>query len=118
MERSSLLYYEQKMAFTINAYNEQALYYLAERVGTPYYLIDEHILLSNYEKLKSAYSGFNGKTVIAYSIKANFNPYVLNFFSETGINFDVTSAEELYFLLKSGGNPEKVIYTSVTEGLN
>ena len=118
MERSSLLYYEQKTAFTINAYNEQALYYLAERVGTPYYLIDERTLLSNYEKLKSAYSGFNGKTVIAYSIKANFNPYVLNFFAETGVNFDVTSTEELYFLLKSGGKPEKVIYTSVTEGLN
>jgi len=118
LERSSLLYYEQKTAFTINAYNEQALYYLAERVGTPYYLIDERTLRANYEKLKGAYSGFNGKTVIAYSIKANFNPYILNFYSGIGVNFDVTSPEELYFLLKSGGNPEKVIYTSVTEGLN
>ncbi len=115
---SSLLYYEQKTAFTINAYSQHALYYLAEKVGTPYYLIDEHILRANYEKLKNAYSGFNGKTIIAYSIKANFNPYVLNFFSGTEINFDVTSPEELYFLLKSGGNPERVIYTSVTEGLN
>jgi len=115
---SSLLYYEQKTSFTINTYSQYVLYYLAEKVGTPYYLIDERVLRANYERLKNAYSRFNGKTIIAYSIKANFNPYVLNFLSGTGINFDVATPEELYFLLKSGGNPEKVIYTSVTEGLN
>ncbi|MGC8568921.1 MAG: diaminopimelate decarboxylase family protein [Nitrososphaeria archaeon] len=115
MEKGSLLFKEEKTAFAQPTYDEQVLNYLAEKVGTPYYLTDERTIARNYERLKNAYSVYKGNVIIAYSVKANFNPYILNFLSRMGSHFDVTSAEELYFLLKSGGSPENVIYTSVTE---
>jgi len=115
MEKISLLYKEEKTAFTQSTYDEQLLNYLAEKVGTPYYLTDEQKIGKNYSKLKQAYSIYKGPSLIAYSVKANFNPFVLNYLSKLDSYFDVTSPEELYFLLKSGGKPENVIYTSVTE---
>ena len=36
-------------------------------------------------------------------------------FVSEGIMFDLTASNELYFLLKCGGSPENVIYTSITE---
>ena len=52
---------------------------------------------------------------MAYSIKANYNPSVIKTFVSEGIMFDLTASNELYFLLKCGGSPESVIYTSITE---
>ena len=52
---------------------------------------------------------------MAYSIKANYNPSVIKTFVSEGIMFDLTASNELYFLLKCGGSPENVIYTSITE---
>ncbi len=115
MEKTTLLIKEEKTSFTQAIYDEQLLRYLAEKVGTPYYLTDESIIAKNYERLKQAYSALKIPTIIAYSVKANFNPFILNFLSKLDSYFDVTSPEELYFLLKSGGRPENVIYTSVTE---
>ncbi len=115
MEKISLLYKEEKTSFTQPTYDEQLLNFLAEKVGTPYYLTDEQIIAKNYNKLKQAYSVYRGPSIIAYSVKANFNPYILNYLSKLDSYFDVTSPEELYFLLKSGGKPENVVYTSVTE---
>ncbi len=92
------------------------LYRLAEKLGTPYYIIDERTLKEKLNDLRKAYSKFEGDVIIAYSIKANFNPFLLKVFIENGTWFDVTSPEELYFLKESGGDPSKVVYTSVTEG--
>ncbi|MDG7035649.1 MAG: hypothetical protein JRM78_05460, partial [Nitrososphaerota archaeon] len=88
---------------------------MAEKVGTPYYIVEESTLNDRYEQLKEAYAGFNGTVRIALSIKANFNPYVLRFFIKKGSMFDLTSPEELFFLLHSGGSSDRVVYTSVTE---
>ncbi len=115
MEKISLLYKEEKTSFTQLTYDEQVLNFIAEKVGTPYYLTDEQIIAKNYNKLKQAYSIYRGPSIIAYSVKANFNPYILNYLSKLDSHFDVTSPEELYFLIKSGGKPENVVYTSVTE---
>jgi diaminopimelate decarboxylase len=51
-------------------------------------------------------------------MKSNFNPSILKIFISEEIHFDVTSLGELYFYLKSGGDPNNVIYTSVTEELD
>ncbi len=116
MEKEDLIYKEKKTPFTRVNLSSQDLYSLAEKVGTPYYLIDERVMAENYYRLLNAYRGYIGSVSVAYSVKANFNPYVLGTYAKLGTKFDVTSPEELYFLLKSGGAPENVIYTSVTEG--
>lgn len=91
---------------------------LAERYGTPLYVIDEKTLHDKVLELHHAYKNFNGDVKIAYSIKANFNPSVLKTFMKDGITFDLTSIGELYFINRLNCDPENIIYTSVTEELD
>ncbi len=100
---------------TTPKFDDQELYNLAAKFGTPYFLIDEGVLRKNVSEIEQAYQGFKGPFRVAYSIKANFNPAVIKTFVSEGIMFDLTAANELYFLLKCGGSPENVIYTSITE---
>jgi diaminopimelate decarboxylase len=91
------------------------LFHLAEKYGTPYFLIDEATLKRNLNKIEEAFQGFKGHFRVAYSIKANFNPSLIRAFVSEGIMFDLTSSGELYFLLRCGGSPKNAIYTSITE---
>lgn len=91
---------------------------LAERYGTPLYVIDEKTLHDKVLELHHAYKNFHGDVKIAYSIKANFNPSVLKTFMKDGITFDLTSIGELYFINRLKCDPENIIYTSVTEELD
>ncbi len=88
---------------------------IAERYGTPAYVIDEDTLRKKLSTLEDAYAGFTGQAIIAYSVKANFNPSIIKVFMSEGILFDITSIGEIEFYLRLGGNPENVIYTSITE---
>jgi diaminopimelate decarboxylase len=96
-------------------FSDQELFYLAEKFGTPYFLIDEAALRRTVSELEQAYQDFKGPFRVAYSIKANYNPTVIKTFVSEGIMFDLTASNELYFLLKCGGSSENVIYTSITE---
>jgi len=88
---------------------------MAEKFGTPYFLIDESTLRRSVSELEKAYQGFKGRFRVAYSMKANYNPSVLKTFVSEGIMFDLTASNELLFLLKCGGSAKNVIYTSITE---
>ena len=94
---------------------EELIIDLAKSYGTPYYLIDERTIRRKISELKTAYSGYSGEVVIAYSIKANFTPKILRIFHENGLMFDVATIEELYFLSKATGSVDRSIYTSVTQ---
>jgi diaminopimelate decarboxylase len=96
-------------------FSDQELFALAEKFGTPYFLIDESTLRKKVSEIEQAYQGFKGPFRVAYSIKANFNPSVIKTFVSEGIMFDLTAANELLFLLRCGGTSENVIYTSITE---
>jgi diaminopimelate decarboxylase len=96
-------------------FSDQELFHLAEKFGTPYFLIDEAALRKTVSELEQAYQDFKGAFRVAYSIKANYNPTVIRTFVSEGIMFDLTASNELYFLLKCGGSSENVIYTSITE---
>jgi len=96
-------------------FSDQELFHLAEKFGTPYFLIDEAALRRTVSELEQAYQDFKGPFRVAYSIKANYNPSVIKTFVSEGIMFDLTASNELYFLLKCGGSSENVIYTSITE---
>ncbi|MGC2427856.1 MAG: hypothetical protein WA421_12545, partial [Nitrososphaeraceae archaeon] len=88
---------------------------LVTQYGTPLYLIDEDTLHSKVKELHNAYTKFTGPVKIAYSIKANFSPAILRAFMKDGITFDLTSIGELHFIKHCNGDPENIIYTSVTE---
>ncbi|MDV3278603.1 MAG: hypothetical protein LYZ69_09115 [Nitrososphaerales archaeon] len=99
-------------------FSDKDLYRLAERYGTPYFLIDETTLRKKVSEMEQAFAEFKGAFRVAYSIKANFNPSVIRAFASEGIMFDLTAPAELQFLLKCGGSAESVLYTSITETLS
>lgn len=107
-----------KTKVTEPKFDDKDLYELAEKFGTPYYLIDELTLRKKVSEIEHAFSNFHGPLRVAYSIKANFNPAVVRTFVSEGILFDITSVGELYFLTRCAGRPENVIYTSITETQN
>jgi diaminopimelate decarboxylase len=91
------------------------LYKLAEKHGTPYFLIDEEILKRKVAEMEQAFSDYKGAFGVAFSVKANFNPSVIRTFVNEGILFDLTAVNELTFLQKAGGSAENAIYTSISE---
>jgi len=95
--------------------DENLIFSAAEEFRTPFYLIDEKIMLENLNKLRDAFSGSDGTIKIAYSVKANFNPLVLGTFASKGTFFDIASKEELFFLKKAGISTSNVVYSSVSE---
>jgi diaminopimelate decarboxylase len=94
---------------------DKDLYSLAEKYGTPYFLIDEATLRRKVAEMEQGFSGFKGVFRVAYSVKANFNPSVIKTFASEGILFDLTAPSELVFVLRSGGSADNVMYTSITE---
>lgn len=84
---------------------------LADKVGTPFYLYSQETLLSNYRRIKKAFS--KASPLIAYSVKANSNLSILKLFAKEGSGFDIVSGGELHRVIKAGGNPGKVIYAGV-----
>jgi diaminopimelate decarboxylase len=96
-------------------FSDRDLYSLAEKYGTPYFLVDEATLRRKVTEMEQAFAEFRGAFRVAYSVKANFNPSVIKTFVAEGIMFDLTAPTELEFILRSGGSPSSVVYTSITE---
>ncbi|MDG7003543.1 MAG: hypothetical protein JRN56_06550, partial [Nitrososphaerota archaeon] len=96
-------------------FSDSDLYSLAEKHGTPYFLVDEATLRRKVSEMEQGFSEYKGVFRVAYSVKANFNPSVIKAFTSEGILFDLTAPSELTFVQKSGGSSESVIYTSITE---
>ena len=104
--------------YNASIFSDQEIQDIANKYGTPSYVVDEKTLRNQVSILKQSYSNYNGKLIIAFSMKSNFNPSILKIFISEGVHFDITSLGELYFYLKSGGDPGNVLYTSVTEELD
>ncbi len=98
-------------------FSDKDLYSLAEKYGTPYFLIDEATLKRKVDEVELGFADFKGVFRVAYSVKANFNPSVIRTFSSEGIVFDLTAPSELQFVLRCGSQADSVIYTSITETL-
>ena len=96
-------------------FSEGDLYRLAEKYGTPYFLIDKATLRRKVAEMKQGFAGFRGVFRVAYSVKANFNPSVIRTFVNEGVLFDVTSPNEVKFVLRAGGSAGDALYTSITE---
>ncbi len=96
-------------------FSEGDLYSLAEKYGTPYFLIDESTLRRKVTEIEQAFTEFKSAFRVAYSVKANFNPSVIRAFVSEGIMFDLTAPSELEFLSRCGGSAKDVVYTSISE---
>ncbi|MFX1259825.1 MAG: diaminopimelate decarboxylase [Promethearchaeota archaeon] len=89
----------------INTFN------IAEKYGTPLYIINERLIRKRYKELKKSIDSEYKNNQIHYSLKANSNLSVLKILNSEGSYFDCTSAGEVFLCLKAGISPEQIIYT-------
>ena len=85
---------------------------LAEQYGTPIYVYDQNIIYQKIKEWKKAIAEF-AQAKIFYSVKANNNLHILNFFNNADINFDIVSGGELAKLLKVGVSGSRIIFSGV-----
>lgn len=84
---------------------------LAERFGTPLYVIDEDLVRKNCRMYKQAMDKYyGGKGLVLYANKALCTLYTCRIAKEEGLGLDVVSGGELYTALKADFPMEKVCF--------
>jgi diaminopimelate decarboxylase len=82
---------------------------VANEFGTPVYVYDADQIVSNYHRLKDAFSGVNVK--LKYACKALTNINVLKLLKKEGAGLDTVSVQEAMLGIKAGFAPEDILYT-------
>ena len=80
---------------------------LANKYGTPLYVIFESIIEDNYKKYKTLEKKYKNH-LLCYAVKANATFALLKLLSGYGVGADVASEYELKFALDAGIPPEKI----------
>ena len=83
---------------------------LAEDFGNPVYIYDADKIISQYNRLKNAFSKVE-RLRINYATKALSNIAILQLLKNEGSNLDTVSIQEVYLGLHAGFSPDKIIYT-------
>lgn len=84
---------------------------LAEKYGTPLYVMDEDMIRQNCRIYKDAIDrDYNGNGLILYASKAFSCLHMYRIVREEGLGVDVVSGGELYTALKAGMEPEKIYF--------
>ena len=82
---------------------------LAQKYGTPLYVVDEQTIRSICKDYKKAFSKYE-KTNMMYASKALCNSAVSRIIASEGFGFDVVSSGEIYTLYKAGIDMSKVLF--------
>ncbi len=84
---------------------------IASRFVTPFYLYSNNCIVENYKKFYDKFKKVN--PLICFSVKANSNLQILKILKKMGSGADVVSGGELLKALKSGINPNKIVFSGV-----
>lgn len=83
-------------------------------IPTPYFLIHQKELDRNVEKLRTALNQYWENSIVAYSFKTNFTPWLITYFQKEGFYAEVVSDDE-YELAKLAGYENKIVYNGVAK---
>lgn len=82
---------------------------IAENFGTPVYVYDAEMIVSQFHRLKNA---FNGKPVkLHYAMKALNNVNILRLLKNEGAGLDAVSIQEIHLGIRAGFEPNEIMYT-------
>jgi len=84
---------------------------IAEKYGTPLYVISEQLIRDRYKALKKVLDSAYKNNEIHFAVKANSSLSVLKILHSEGAGFDCTSAGEIYTCFKAGATASQIIYT-------
>lgn len=83
---------------------------MTDSINTPYFLIKEKILTQNIKGFQNALDKLWPNSIIAYSVKTNSLPWILDWMNRNGVYAEVVSDEEFELALLSGYSPEKIVF--------
>lgn len=89
--------------------NNRLLQNIAKEFGTPTYVYDASVIVSQYRRLKNAFNPLDVK--LHYAMKALNNVNVLRVLLNEGSGLDAVSIEEVYLALRAGFAPDQIMYT-------
>lgn len=81
---------------------------LAEKYGTPLYVMFEELIEGNYKQYQTALNDVYKNHLICYAVKANTTFAIPKLLGELGAGADVASEYELQFTLDAGIPPAKI----------
>ena len=84
---------------------------LAKKYSTPIYCYSLKKIKENINNFKKNFKGIN--SLICFAVKANSNKTLLNEIRKLGLGADVVSVGELMKALKSGIDPNKIVFSGV-----
>ncbi|MFC1562698.1 diaminopimelate decarboxylase [candidate division KSB1 bacterium] len=82
---------------------------IAETVGTPFYLYNYNVIKKKFKSVENAFKSV--KHILCYALKANSNFSILKMIAGWGYGAEVVSGGELFFALRAGFNPEKIVFS-------
>lgn len=83
---------------------------LTKKYESPLYVYDAEVIISQYNKLKTAFSSVN-QLKINYATKALSNISILKVFKSLDAGLDTVSVQEVQLGLKAGFAPQDIIFT-------
>lgn len=82
---------------------------LVKEFGAPLYVYDGNKMISQYNRLRTAFSGDHVR--IKYALKALNNPNILKLFRKQGAGLDAVSIHEVQLGLQTGFQPDEILFT-------
>ena len=89
---------------------QERLSRIAERYGTPCYLLDLQKLRARIQELRTGLCTGRFKWNVLYSVKTNYLPEVLRAIREAGMGCDCVSGYEIDLALRLGIPPERIVF--------
>lgn len=86
---------------------------IARLYGTPTYVYSYSELHRNATSFLEAAQGLEKDCLVCYAVKANGNPAILRILAGMGLGADIVSGGELYLALKSGFDPQHIVFSGV-----
>ncbi len=90
---------------------EVPLEQIAREHGTPCYVYSRATLERHWRAFDDAFS--DHPHLVCYAVKANSNLAVLDLLARLGSGFDIVSLGELERVIKSGGRPDRIVFSGV-----
>jgi diaminopimelate decarboxylase len=81
-----------------------------DELGTPLFVLDTVRFTNNINEMRSAFCSRYSNTIISYSFKTNYTPYLCGLARKLGVYAEVVSSLEYELALKVGYTPDKIIY--------
>lgn len=83
---------------------------LAEKFGTPLYVMDERRIRENYRRFYRAFANLWPSVLVCYALKANSNLAVVKVLQSEGAGADLSSENEMKIALSAGIPGSKMVF--------